>query len=92
MTITLELKSGLDAHLEDLARISGLPLEAYVAKLIEEVAMPKTCNQTAVELLEAWSVEDTTDDSEELASRHREWEMHKKAMNEGHSSDRVLFP
>ncbi len=68
-----------------------MKLEAYLAELIEK-AVPTTKGQAGVALLAAWEREDCTQNPEELETRRREWAAMKKAMNEGHSSDRTLFP
>ena len=46
----------------------------------------------ALALLDAWEKEDATDDREELEKRLSEWTSLEAAMNEGHSSQRILFP
>ncbi len=91
MTVTLELKPDLDRRLRQLARASGLAIEAYLVNLIETAA-PNRRNKAAVELLGEWAEEDATSDPEELEAREGEWESLKAGLNEGHTSDRVLFP
>ncbi len=46
----------------------------------------------AVSLLEAWAAEDATDDPAELEARRADWEATRASLNDGHSSDRRLFP
>jgi predicted transcriptional regulator len=91
MIVTLELKPDLDSRLRELAMASGISLQAYLVKLIEG-ALSSRRNEAAVELLAKWAEEDATRSPEELDKRRGEWESLKKAMNERHSSDRVLFP
>ena len=91
MTVTLELKPALDARLRELARASGLTVEKYLARLIER-SVPALSGHAAIALLDEWGKEDATADRDELAKRRKEWTAFKAAMNEGHSSDRLLFP
>jgi hypothetical protein len=91
MTVTLDLKPELDALLQDLARASGLTVEEYLQRWIEESVPPRD-NRSAVALLERWAAEDSTQDPAELESRRSEWRAFKAAMNEAHSSDRILYP
>ncbi len=91
MTVELKLRPELDVQLRGLAEANGLTIEEYLATLIED-SLPKGRPDTALALLEAWKEEDATDDPEELERREIEWTAFKDALNEGHSSDRILFP
>ena len=90
MTVTLELKPDLDRRLRELARASGLAIEAYLVELIENT-LPTRRSKAAVELLGKWAEEDATRDPDELEARESEWKSLKAGLNESHSSDRVLF-
>ena len=83
MTVTLELKPDLDSRLRELAMASGIPLQAYLVKLIEG-AVSSRRSEAAVELLAKWDEEDATQSPEELEKRRNEWESLKQAMNEEH--------
>ena len=43
-------------------------------------------------MLKEWDEEDKTDDPEEIARRQAELDEFKMAMNESHTSSRILFP
>ena len=49
-------------------------------------------NQAAIEMLNQWDEEDKTDDPEEIARRQAELDEFKAAMNESHSSSRIIYP
>ena len=91
MTFKLNLRPELDAQLREAAKASGLTVEEYVARLIEE-SVPVRRSEAALALLDAWEQDDATDDPEVLERRSCEWASLKSAMNEGHSSRRILFP
>jgi hypothetical protein len=91
MTFNLKLRPELEAQLQESAKASGLTVDQYLSRLIEE-AVPVRRDEAALSLLDTWEKEDTTDDRDELEKRRREWRSLKTAMNEGHSSDRILFP
>lgn len=90
MTIKLDLQPEIVGRLQGLAEASGSSVERYAARLIEE-AIPSERHDALV-LLDSWQEEDATEDSEELARRREEWAELKTRLNEGHSSDRILFP
>ncbi len=91
MTFKLNLRPDVDAQLRKSAKAHGLTVEQYLSRLIEE-AVPMPRDEAALSLLEAWEKEDSTGDREELEKQRREWTVLKAALNEGHSSERVLFP
>ena len=91
IVVRLNLKPELDALLRERAAASGLTVEEFLSRLIEETVTVRRTD-TALSLLTAWGEEDATDDREELERRRGEWASFKDAMNEGHSSDRTLFP
>jgi hypothetical protein len=91
MTLAIDLSPVLLVRVEARAQERGMALTEYVAKLIEE-ALPAEPNARAVSLLKAWAAEDATDDPAELEARRADWEATKAGLNEGHSSERKLFP
>ena len=91
MTVKVNLRPELDAQLKERAAASGLTVEEYLSRLIESV-VPTCRSETAVSLLDSWKREDATDDREELEKRRTDLASFKTAINEGHSSDRILFP
>jgi hypothetical protein len=91
MTVTIDLEPELAARLQEQARARALTLTDYLAKLVEDAA-DVVRSQAAAALLAGWENEDATDDPAELETRRDEWEALKIAMNERHSSDRILFP
>ncbi len=91
MTFNLNLRPDLGAQLQKSARAHGQTVEQYLSRLIEE-AVPVSRDEAALALLDAWEQEDSTGDREELEKRRREWASFKAALNEGHSSERILFP
>ncbi len=91
MTFNLNLRPELNAQLRESAKARGLTVEQYLSKLIEE-SVPVRRSEAALALLDAWEREDATDDREELEKRRDEWTTIEAAMNEGHSSQRILFP
>ncbi len=90
MTFRLNLRPDLDAQLRKRAEAFGLTVDQYLSRLIEE-AVPVSRDGAALALLDAWEQEDSTDDREELEKRRREWASFKATLNEGHSSERILF-
>lgn len=49
-------------------------------------------NKAAQAALRKWREQNVTDDPRILEQRHLDWEELKHALNESHTSDRVLFP
>ena len=102
MTVILNLKPELEKKVAQQAAAEGTAVSYYLEKLIEETVTPEPAiidtqaqilkNQAALAMLRQWNEEDATDDPAELEKRQVEWEEFKAAMNESHSSDRVLFP
>jgi hypothetical protein len=91
MTVTIDLRPEIASVLQERARARALTLDDYLAELVEAAAGAAR-QQAAVELLTTWENEDATADAAELDVRQAEWEAFKSALNEGHSSDRALFP
>lgn len=91
MTVAIDLPPALLVRVEAHAQERGITLAEYLATLIE-AALPAEPNVRAVSLLKAWEAEDATDDPAELEARRDDWEATKASLNEGHSSDRRLFP
>jgi hypothetical protein len=91
MTLAIDLPPVLLVRVEARAQERGMALTEYVTKLIEE-ALPAEPNARGISLLKGWEAEDATDDPAELEARRVDWEATKAALNEGHSSERKLFP
>jgi predicted DNA-binding protein len=91
MSVSIDLPPEVEARVQRLAAESGLTPSAYLRKLVEEAVLKDRGAQAAA-LLMAWDAEDRTDDPAEHKARREEWEELKTAMNESHSSDRILFP
>jgi len=53
MTVRLELKPDVEANLAALARARGVPLEAYLQSIIEDVARIETAGPASVKDFEA---------------------------------------
>lgn len=73
----------IDAVIAEAVRNAPPPLS---------VAAQREKNQAAIEVLRQWREEDKTDDPEEIAQRHVELEEFMAAMNESHTSNRVIYP
>lgn len=91
MTLSIDLPPAILSRVEARAHERGMALGEYLTRLIEE-ALPAEPNVRAVSLLKAWEAEDATGDPAELEARRADWEATKSALNEGHGSDRRLFP
>jgi len=91
MTLAIDLPPVLLVRVQARAQERGMSLNEYVAKLIEE-ALPGEPNARGISLLKGWEAEDATDDPTELEARRADWAATKAALNEGHSSERKLFP
>ncbi len=102
MTVTLDLRPEAEAEVTRRAKAAGADLQEQINRIIAEAVkrQPPTLsddalmerNRKAQAVLRQWREEDKTDDSEEIARRQTEWEEFKKAMNEHHSSDRIIYP
>ena len=102
MTVTLNLKPELEAQITRKAEAEGTAIADYLERVIQETleSEPRVIysqeqlakNQAALAMLREWREEDKTDDPEEIARRHAEWEEFKKGMNEHHTSDRIIYP
>jgi predicted transcriptional regulator len=91
MSMNIDLPPEVEARVCRLAEESGLTPSAYVRKLVEETVLRER-GARAQALLMAWDEEDRTDNPEEIQARSDAWRDFKAAMNESHSSDRILFP
>ncbi len=91
MTFNLDLRPEISIQLREAAETSGLTVEEYLSRLIEE-AVPMQRSEMALSLLDTWEEEDATEDLDEIEKRRQEWASFKTAMNRAHSSTRILFP
>ena len=102
MTVTLELSPEVETQVAAKAAQKGLAVPDYLRAVVEETVRPETPTdhtekqamkqQEALAFLHQRIAKDKTDDPEELEKRRVEWEEFKQALNESHTSDRVLFP
>ena len=102
MTVTLNLKPEVEAEIAQKAAAEGTGISDYLEKMIEERVVPGPAtdrlqaqlekSQAALAMLRQWREEDKTDDPEEIARRQAELDEFKMAMNESHTSSRILFP
>lgn len=102
MTVTLNLKPEVEAEIAQKAAAEGTGVSDYLEKMIEETVKPEPPaarpqtqwekNQAALAVLRQWREEDKTDDPEEIARRQAELDEFKAAMNESHTSNRVIYP
>lgn len=101
MTVTLELPSEIETEVSEKAAQKGLAVPDYLLTLVKEDIAPdgedvseeqRVKNKAALAHLRSRRREDATDDSQELERRNQEWEELKTALNESHTSNRVLFP
>ena len=73
-------------------------IDAMIAEAVRKAPPPLSAeeqrkkNQAAIEVLRQWREEDKTDDPKEIAQRQAELEELMAAMNESHTSNRVIFP
>lgn len=73
-------------------------IDAMIADAVKNAPPPPSVeeqrkkNQAAIEVLRQWREEDKTDDPEVIAQRQAELEEFMAAMNESHTSNRVIFP
>ena len=102
MTVTLTLKPEVEAQIAQKAGAEGTGVSDYLEKMIEETVRPEPRvvhpqtqqerNQAALAVLRQWREENKTDDPEEIARRHADWEEFKAAINESHTSNRIIYP
>ncbi len=102
MTVTLSLKSKVEAEIAQKASTEGMALQEYIDKLIAEAAKRQppplsheeqiAKNQAALAMLREWDEEDETDDPEEIRVVKRNGRKFMAAMNESYTSNRVLIP
>lgn len=73
-------------------------IDAMIAEAVKNAPPPLSVeeqrkkNQAAIEVLKQWREEDKTDDPQEIAQRQAEVDQFMAAMNESHTSNRVIFP
>ena len=102
MTVTLNLRPEVEAEIAQKAAAEGTGVSSYLEKMIEGVVVPDPTtdwpqaqierNQAALAVLRQWQEEDKTDDPEEIARRQAELDEFKTAMNESHTSSRIIYP
>lgn len=91
MTLTVDLAPELDSRLQALAEANGMSVAEYVARLVEQAILQKR-NEAAITLLSSWLREDAAATPDENRQQQEAWEELKSALNEAHTSDRLLFP
>lgn len=73
-------------------------INAMIAEAVKNAPPPLSAeeqrkkNQAAIEVLRQWREEDKTDDPKVIAQRQAELDELMAAMNESHTSNRVIFP
>ena len=73
-------------------------IDAMIAEGVKNAPPPLSAeeqrkkNQAAIEVLRQWREEDKTDDPKVIAQRQAELDEFMAAMNESHTSNRVIFP
>lgn len=77
------LQERIDAMIAEAVRNAPPPLS------VEE---QRKKNQAAIEMLRQWREEDKTDDPKVIAHSRAELDEFMAAMNESHTSNRVIFP
>ena len=98
--VMVELSPETETRLAARAAQNGLGVSEYLKTVVEEDVMPNTGSQkeetsdnlAALEVLRAWRAQNATDDPTELEQRRQDWQEFKSALNEAHTSERVLFP
>ena len=85
MNLTIDLNVEAEARLKTAATRRGIKPEVYAKQIIEE-HLPATedagTGQATLDLLARWDAEDATTDSDEIASRRRDVDEFKQAINE----------
>ena len=102
MTITSKSRPKAEPEATRPAATAGPTLQeridAIIAEAVKNAPPPLSVeeqrkkNQAAIEVLRQWREEDKTDDPKEIAQRQAELEELMAAMNESHTSNRVIFP
>lgn len=101
MTVQVELSPEVEIKVAVKAAQKGLAVPDYLKSVIEEDVTPITSSQpdeessrnlAALEVLRAWRAQNATDDPAELDRRRQDWQEFKTALNDSHTSDRILFP
>ena len=100
MTVTIDLNAEAESRLKTAALRRGIKPEVYAKQIIEEnlpASDDAVPDQTTLDLLARWDAQDATTDQDEIASRRKELDDLKQAMNENRrQSDgpgsRKIFP
>ena len=100
MNLTIELNAEAETRLKTAATRRGVKPEVYAKQIIEE-HLPATedagADQATLDLLARWDAEDATSDPHDIASRRKEVEEFKQAINENRSqsegpASRKIYP
>ncbi|MGD0389252.1 MAG: hypothetical protein ABSC42_09885 [Tepidisphaeraceae bacterium] len=85
MTLIIDLNAEAESRLKMAATRQGIKPELYAKQIIEE-HLPTTdhagTDQATLDLFARWDAEDATTDAEEIASRRKELDDFKRAINE----------
>ena len=104
MTITSKSRPKAEAEAETARPTATVDptiqdrIDAMIAEGVKNAPPPLSVeeqrkkNQAAIEVLRQWREEDKTDDTEEIAQRQAELDEFMAAMNESHTSNRVIYP
>ena len=74
MELTIQLTAEEESRLEAAARRHGVAVGECARRLLTGQLAPAPPVDATLALLDAWDVEDATDDPDEIAARIREWE------------------
>ena len=99
--VMLELSPEIETRLAAKAAKMGQAVSDYLKTVVERDVEQIPADQSeeqgsdntaALEVLRAWQAQNATGDPDELERRREDWKEFKAALNENHTSDRVLFP
>jgi len=92
VTIELNLRPDLQTRVQAQAAAFGLPVAAWLEKVIEQAAPPQNHGSRTLDLFAAWDAEDVTSDPDELERRQRECEEFQANLNRNRAGERPLYP